>query len=222
MVLGGASWGVLRDIRDEGNRIAACAREAAALSAVSETVRVTMYADVDQFLGKAPRPLQQPALASLQASYDSARACAAGADVPLLRSKAALAREMFIAAEQQRNLMAEPRGTWLTFMSEIAKARTQFETCKSRYDLARSEFVKGDDSGAIAASRDSHLRPLALAAKAEALKIVLAEQEKLRDEEAQRERQKALAEALTANFHLLSNEVSWKWLDKYRNVEDLA
>lgn len=133
------------ELRREGGRIGACVRGATALSRAAVVVRSELYSDIDQFLGKSPRPYEREFLKALESAYAAARISASKCRAPLSSGAAARAREVYLAAEQERNFAAEPRGNWMSFMSEVTRGRTQFEQAKSRFELEKPFIVWGDD-----------------------------------------------------------------------------
>jgi tetratricopeptide (TPR) repeat protein len=144
-----AAVAIAAELRLEGSRIGACVRDATALSKVSAIVRSELYGDTDLFLGKSPRPHERESGQALETAYRTARASAESCRALFYSGAAARAREIYLAAEQERNLAAEPRGNWISYLAEVTKARTQFEVAKSRFDLDRPAIVWGDDPSRV-------------------------------------------------------------------------
>lgn len=152
----GAAIGVLLFVgaaRSAGRRVGECVRNAMVLSQMSEVVRVLLYRDTDSFLagGGTLSALRPEAARTLSQIDDVARSNARTLSSVFFRESASAAREMLLAAEQQRNLAVEPRGTWMTYMSETGRAKGDFEKASDRYRLSRSSWISGDEEGTVRA-----------------------------------------------------------------------
>jgi hypothetical protein len=207
------------ELRLEGSRIGACSRDATTLSKVSAIVRSALYGDTEQFLGKSFRPFEQEHNQALEIAYVTARASASRCRALFYSGAAARAREIYLAAEQERNFAAEPRGNWMSYMAEVAKAHTQFEVAKGRFDLERPAIVSGDDRQRLESAVVRALLPVAEASwradrrtwdqrlkKEEAAKAeaAIVEAERLRT---------ALAERGPSNTGVSNNDFQWTWED---------
>ena len=146
----------------EKGRIRACARDAAVLSGVCRKVQDHLYADADHFLGKKPRPNEAEGHAAVETAYAQATKSAAHGRVLFNKTLSLAAREMFLAAGQERNLAASPSGNWISFQAELAKARARFDSAKGRFDL--DQPASSDERVAEAKAREELLRPLTAAA----------------------------------------------------------
>lgn len=98
---------------------------------------------------------------------------------------------MFLAAQEQRNLAATPRGNWISYMSEATKARTQFELAHSRYDLDRPASISNDSPDDVNKAVQAALRPVT--EEQMRLRVKLANEE--REAEKSQAKRKADAEA---------------------------
>ena len=180
--------GLSLELRDEGRRVGACAGSATTLSKVSDVVRQSLYPDTDHFLGSVPRLHEAALLESLKAAYLAAQRAATRCHASFLRTSAAEAREMFLAAMQERNLAQGPRGNWISYMSETAKAKTQFETAKARYELDRpTTMVQGDGAADVGAGVEVALAPFRRAVEETAAVLKKASDERARVEAEKRD-----------------------------------
>jgi hypothetical protein len=199
-------------VRSEGERIGDCAREAAALSRVSEFVREKLYPDTDHFLGTVPRLQEEEYLRSLENAFAGAKAAASRCRAFIYRSSALQAREMFLAAQEQRNLAAMPRGNWISYMAETAKAKTQFELAHGRYDLDRPASISNDSPDDVKKAVQTALRPVT--EEQDRLRIKLANEEK--EAEKNKAKRKADEEAASLRERGPAREVEasdfeWSW-----------
>jgi hypothetical protein len=142
-VVGAAAILLLMLIFD-GRHIGACARDAEVLSSVADQARERLHGDVNSFLGREVVRHKEEALQDLDGAYRTAENSASGASSVLLSGSARLAREIFLAAKQQRNLVAEPRGTWMAYVEESARAKGAYEAARDRFHLEASVWVSGE------------------------------------------------------------------------------
>jgi hypothetical protein len=212
LIAGGIVVAVWSQIRSESERIGDCAREAAALSRVSEFVRETLYPDTDHFLGTKPRLQEEEHLRSLENAFARAKAAASRCRTFFYRSSALQAREIFLAAQEQRNLAATPHGNWISYMAETAKARTQFELAHARYELDRPASISNDGPDDVNKAVQTALLPVT----EEQVRLRV----KLADEEKEAERVKAIRkadrEAATLRERgpardVLAADFEWSW-----------
>lgn len=214
--------------RTAGRRVGECARNAMVLSQMSEAVRALLYRDTDSFLagGGTLSALRPEAARTLSQIDDAARSSARTLSGVLFRDSASAVREMLLAAEQQRNLAVEPRGTWMTYMSETGRAKGDFEKASDRYRLSRSSWISGDDEQAVKAEVTRQTTLLSEAMKRETARLEKdlakkkADFEKWDRETAARIRAMAPAptEAPPAEQAPLAREVgnddfTWEWAD---------
>jgi hypothetical protein len=173
-----------RDERD-GHLIAVCARDAEVLDRVSRLAWSTLYPDTDHFLGKEPRPFEDETLHAIVEARRVATKSAGELPATMPRSQDA-AREMYVTAAQEAQLAGEPRGNWLSFMSETTRARSDFERAKLRYQTAQNKVIEHDyNEDSVAVAFSTALAPITYAAK---------EQQRLLAEKAEKEQEARSAE----------------------------
>jgi hypothetical protein len=180
----------------EARAIGAAALNASVLSKVSSLARETMYPDTDYFLGKYPRPYESEARRSLDAAYGAARVRAGATSGLFFRGSAREAREMFLAAEREKILAAEPRGNWISYMAETARARSDFDAAKGRFDLDRAALIpqlREDEAATLVALRTEPMTTEVARRNAE-LKRAIARKE-AEDRAAKREKEGVNAQA---------------------------
>jgi len=119
---------------------------------------------------------------------------------------------MFLAAQEQRNLAATPRGNWISYMSETTKARTQFELAHSRYDLDRPASISNDSPDDVNKAVQAALRPVT--EEQMRLRVKLANEEKEAEESLAK--RKADGEAASLRERGPAREVQaadfeWSW-----------
>jgi hypothetical protein len=148
-VIVGATAILLAMLIFDGRQIGACARDAEVLSGVADQARERLHGDVDSFLGRGFVQHKEDALQALDGAYRAAENSANRASSVLLSGSARLAREIFLAAKQQRNLVAEPRGTWTAYVEESARAKGAYEAARDRFNLEASIWVSGEGSAEV-------------------------------------------------------------------------
>lgn len=145
------------ELQSEGRSIGQSVRDSSVLSAVVQRGGSGMLEAGDDRDGF---------LRVLAPTYERAKMSAHGIRSLLLHGNGENAKAVFLAAEHERNLMAEPRGNLISFIQELTQARSAFESARGRFELERSSWIRGDDKekteAAIAALKVP--RPLAAAA----------------------------------------------------------
>jgi hypothetical protein len=173
----------------DGGLVARCARDADVLDQVSRFALSALYPDTDHFLGKEPR-LFEPEI--LQAVGEAKKTASNSAEtLPASMPKSAdAAREMYITAAQEADFASEPRGNWLSFMSETTKSRSDFERAKLRYTSVRNRDLEwGYDEASVRSS--------VKVMTASVIEAARKQQERLAQERVERDaaREQAVAEA---------------------------
>lgn len=143
-----------------------CADSTERLFVTASLVQSTLYPDVDHFLGKTERVGEAQAKECLASVYGQANSDAHGFHPRFSERLGGEARDMFVVAEQMETLAASPSGTWLSNISEVAKARSRYQEARTRFELDRGRKIDQEE--------DMRQAKVALAPYSQVLKMRIA------------------------------------------------